>query len=144
MVVAAIALGIGLLSLVIALVAMRRARRPGGSLEPARVSEVGDAERLALLGAQLETLARRLDAAESRGEMAIQRIGVVRYNPFADTGSNQSFVLAFLDARGNGFLLSSLHSRQQSRVFLKPIVAGKAETAVSEEEAEALRRAGIN
>ena len=135
-------MGVAVIALLVALLALRRARRrvgPGGAV---RVAEVGDAERLALLGAQLETLARRLDAAEARGDLAIQRIGVVRYNPFADTGSNQSFVLAFLDARGNGFLLSSLHSRQQSRVFLKPVVAGKAETAVSAEEAEALRRAG--
>ena len=51
-------------------------------------------------------------------------------------------MLAFLDARGKGFLLSSLHSRQQTRVFVKPVLGGKADSAVSEEEAEALRRAG--
>ena len=84
----------------------------------------------------------RFDTAEARGRIAIQRVGVVRYNPFADTGSNQSFALALLDARGDGFVLSSLHSRQQTRVFLKSISGGKADTALSEEEAEAIRRAG--
>ncbi|HEY8135045.1 MAG TPA: DUF4446 family protein [Candidatus Limnocylindrales bacterium] len=70
---------------------------------------------------------------------AIQRVGVVRYNPFEDTGSNQSFVLAMLDARGDGFVLSSLHSRQATRMFLKPVSRGKADAAVSDEEAEAIR-----
>lgn len=72
-------------------------------------------------------------------ERAVQRVGVVRYNPFEDTGSNQSFVLAMLDARGDGFVLSSLHSRQATRIFLKPVTGGKADSAVSEEEAEAIR-----
>jgi len=71
----------------------------------------------------------------------MQRVGVVRYNPFADTGSNQSFVLALLDAHGNGFVLSSLHSRQATRVFLKSLSAGRAETPLSTEESEAIRRA---
>jgi len=65
----------------------------------------------------------------------------VRYNPFEDTGSNQSFVLAMLDAAGDGFVLSSLHSRQQTRVFLKQLVNGKADTALSQEENEAIKRA---
>ena len=74
-------------------------------------------------------------------EGAIQRVGVVRYNPFEDTGSNQSFVLAMLDARGDGFVLSSLHARQATRMFLKPVRSGRADSAVSEEEAEAIRLA---
>jgi hypothetical protein len=71
----------------------------------------------------------------------IQRVGIVRYNPFEDTGSNQSFVLAMLDPRGDGFVMSSLHSRQQTRVFLKQLANGKADTALSQEEDEAIRRA---
>jgi hypothetical protein len=47
-----------------------------------------------------------------------------------------------LDGRGDGFVLSSLHSRQQTRMFLKAVSAGKAETATSAEEAEAIRLAG--
>ena len=81
----------------------------------------------------------RVNRLASQLESAIQRVGVVRYNPFEDTGSNQSFVLAMLDARGDGFVLSSLHSRQATRIFLKPVSGGKADSAVSEEEAEAIR-----
>lgn len=100
-----------------------------------------DAERLGALAAQLADIITRLAGVETQGQRAIQRVGVVRYNPFADTGSNQSFVLAILDARGDGFVLSKMHSRQQTRVFLKSVAAGKAETALSEEESEAIRRA---
>ena len=39
------------------------------------------------------------------------RVGLVRFNPFEDTGGNQSFALALLDGRGDGFVVSSLHSR---------------------------------
>jgi hypothetical protein len=83
----------------------------------------------------------RVNQLAARLESAIQRVGVVRYNPFEDTGSNQSFVLAMLDARGDGFVLSSLHSRQATRMFLKPVSGGKADSAVSSEEEEAIRLA---
>jgi hypothetical protein len=83
----------------------------------------------------------RVNRLASQLEGAIQRVGVVRYNPFEDTGSNQSFVLAMLDARGDGFVLSSLHSRQSTRMFLKPVTGGKADGAISDEEAEALKLA---
>ncbi|MEP7379552.1 MAG: DUF4446 family protein, partial [Chloroflexota bacterium] len=85
--------------------------------------------------------ADRVNRLATQLEGAIQRVGVVRYNPFEDTGSNQSFVLAMLDARGDGFVLSSLHSRQATRMFLKQVSGGKVESAVSDEEAEALRLA---
>ena len=83
----------------------------------------------------------RVNQLAKQLEGAIQRVGVVRYNPFEDTGSNQSFVLAMLDALGDGFVLSSLHSRQATRMFLKPVTRGKADSAVSEEENEAIRLA---
>jgi hypothetical protein len=120
---------IGLVGLFVAFWAVLRLRRVGrrlAALEGASPMAVPvDIDRVNSLASQLEG--------------AIQRVGVVRYNPFEDTGSNQSFVLAMLDARGDGFVLSSLHSRQATRMFLKPVSAGKADSAVSEEEAEAIR-----
>jgi hypothetical protein len=103
---------------------------------------IADAERLDALAGRLAGLAERQQSAEQHSRLAVQRVGVVRFNPFEDTGGNQSFALAMLDADGNGFVLSSLHSRQQTRVYLKPITAGKSDGALSDEETEALRRAG--
>jgi hypothetical protein len=65
----------------------------------------------------------------------------VRYNPFEETGGNQSFALALLDLDGNGWVLSSLHARSGTRVYAKAITAGRAESALSEEESAALRQA---
>jgi|SRR5687768_500563 len=92
---------------------------------------------------QLAAIAGRIERLEGQGRLAVQRVGVVRYNPFEDTGSNQSFALALLDGNNDGLVLSSLHSRQQTRVFLKPIVGGRCETPLSDEETEALRKAGL-
>ena len=104
----------------------------GPGVEPARVDAIAT---------ELDSVARRIEAEETVGKRSIQRVGVVRYNPFEDTGSNQSFALAMLDAKGDGFVLSSLHSRQATRLFLKQIASGKADTALSQEENEAIRRA---
>lgn len=55
----------------------------------------------------------------------LQRVGFIRYNPFSDTGGDQSFCLALLDGQGSGIVLSSLHSREQTRIYAKPIRRGK-------------------
>jgi len=68
-------------------------------------------------------------------------VGLVRFNPFEDTGGNQSFALALTDATGNGFVVSSLHTRTGTRVYAKAIADGRSDGALSEEETEALRRA---
>lgn len=69
------------------------------------------------------------------------RVGLVRFNPFEDTGGNQSFALALLDGRGDGFIVSSLHARTGTRLYAKAVTGGTSETALSEEESEALRQA---
>jgi hypothetical protein len=78
---------------------------------------------------------------EAAGRRAIQRIGLVRFNPFEDTGGNQSFALALTDAAGNGFVVSSLHTRTGTRVYAKAIADGRSDGALSAEETEALRLA---
>jgi uncharacterized protein DUF4446 len=93
------------------------------------------------LGREVERLGARTGALETSGLRAFQRVGVVRFNPFEDTGGNQSFALALLDADGNGWVLSSLHARSGTRVYAKSIQGGRPEGAVSEEESAAIRQA---
>ena len=69
---------------------------------------------------------------EAAGRRAIQRVGLVRFNPFEDTGGNQSFALALTDATGNGFVVSSLHSRTGTRVYAKAITGGRSDGALSD------------
>ena len=86
-------------------------------------------------------LAARTGRLETARPRAFQRVGLVRYNPFEETGGNQSFALALLDAEGNGWVLSSLHARQGTRVYAKSIRAGRSDAALSEEESAAIRQA---
>ena len=90
-----------------------------------------------------EALARNTDlrVAEANLRRSFQRIGLVRFNPFEDTGGNQSFALALLDANGDGIVFSSLHSRTGTRVYAKAVNGGRSETALSDEETQAVRDA---
>lgn len=88
---------------------------------------------------ELDELSARSAVLEAANRRTIQRVGLVRFNPFEDTGGNQSFALALMDARGTGFVVSSLHTRTGTRVYAKGITDGRAEGALSEEEREALR-----
>lgn len=105
----------------------------------------------AVLDAHLETVfkvARDLDgltertaAVEVAQRRSFQRVGLIRYNPFEETGGNQSFALALLDAAGDGWVLSSLHARSGTRVYAKAIKGGRGDGALSEEETAAIGRA---
>jgi hypothetical protein len=90
---------------------------------------------------ELDELQARAAIQEAVGRRSIQRVGLVRFNPFEDTGGNQSFALALVDGAGAGFVVSSLHSRTGTRVYAKAIADGRSDGALSEEESEALRRA---
>jgi uncharacterized protein DUF4446 len=98
--------------------------------------------------ARLETLSQRLDALnklqhelEEITQRSIQKVGVVRYNPFSDTGGDQSFAIALLDSLGNGVVVSSLHSRTDTRVFAKQVQAGRSRYPLSDEEQDAIKKA---
>ena len=118
----------------------RRCHAGGGRPQPR-----GDPRRPPRPGAGGRPRARRAVGAIGRPRAGARRrssaIGLVRFNPFEDTGGNQSFALALLDRNGDGFVVSSLHARAGTRVYAKAVAAGKSEAALSDEEAEALRLA---
>jgi hypothetical protein len=86
----------------------------------------------------LDALSARATALETAARRHFDRVGLVRFNPFEDTGGNQSFALALLDGNLDGFVVSSLHSRTGTRIYAKSINGGAAETALSAEETRAL------
>lgn len=71
----------------------------------------------------------------------VQKVGVVRFNPFGDVGGNQSFVIALLDSSLSGVIIQSLYSREGVRVYSKQIKRGKSEYTLGKEEKEAIRMA---
>ena len=76
---------------------------------------------------RLDDVTARTAVLEAAQRRAFQRLGLVRYNPFEDTGGNQSFALALLDADGDGWVLSSLHARNGTRIYAKVIAGGKSD-----------------
>ena len=71
----------------------------------------------------------------------VQKIGVVRFNPFKDTGSDQSFAIALMDLSDNGLVISSLFTREGTRIYSKPLEKGKSKYPLSEEEQQAIELA---
>jgi len=98
-------------------------------------------ERVKQVVSDVDAVAARTAVVERDLQASFGRIGLVRFNPFEDTGGNQSFALAMLDGRGDGFVVSSLHARAGTRVYAKAIARGASEAALSDEEGEALRLA---
>ena len=73
-----------------------------------------------------------------------QKIGIVRYNAFKDTGSDLSFSLAILDAHNNGVVLNGIYARDSSNIYAKPIENGQSKYILSNEEKEAIYKAMNN
>ena len=99
-------------------------------------------KRIDLTQKESRLILEKVGEIEGKGIFHFQKAGLVRYNPFSDTGGDQSFVLAILDGKDDGMVITSLHSRDQTRVFAKPVDKGKESGyEFSKEEIEAIVRA---
>ncbi len=75
---------------------------------------------------------------ENNIKKCVQKIGIVRYNAFKDTGSDLSFSIALLDNEDNGIILNSIYARDGSNMYAKPVKQGKSSYVLSKEEQSAL------
>ena len=121
----------------------RRLRRVLPQGESGGIDEILDRQlkRVDGLSERVDALNRLHHELEGLSQRTIQKVGVIRYNPFSDTGGDQSFAIALLDALGNGVVLSSLHSRTDTRVFAKPVQSGRSKYQLSDEEQDAIKKA---
>lgn len=71
----------------------------------------------------------------------VQKIGIVRYNAYKDSGSNLSFAVALLDEKNDGVVFNGIYSREMSSIYAKPISNGKSSYKMSEEENKAVLKA---
>lgn len=83
----------------------------------------------------------RLDGAEQRLDTAFSNLGVVRYDAYDDLAGRQSTTIALLDHSRSGVVLSSLHHRDQARLYAKRVRDGRGELELSPEEQDAVRMA---
>ena len=73
--------------------------------------------------------------------ISFQKIGIRRYSPFSEVGGDQSFSLALLDSKNNGFIITSHFARDFNRIYAKPIKQGKSEHSLSKDEKETIAEA---
>lgn len=89
----------------------------------------------------IEELFRRAKALDNDGRLHIQKVGLVRFNPFREMGGDHSFSLALLDGHDTGVIVTGLHTRERTRVYMKAVKNGKSELELSEDEKKALVKA---
>lgn len=100
-------------------------------------------ETLSALKSDHEKTIERVDIHNGKLNQSLRGIHTVRFNPFPELGSNQSFAIAILNESGDGVVLSSLYTRERVSVFAKPIRNMHSEYELTEEEKEALLKAKI-
>jgi hypothetical protein len=91
----------------------------------------------------LERNTIRLEQTEMKLRSSADRVELIRYNAFDNMGSDLSFSFALLNQDGNGIVLSSINSREESRVYAKPIVSGESSYHLSEEEKKVVEKAKL-
>jgi len=87
-----------------------------------------------------EHINKHLVIVDKRLDKSIRRVETIRFNPFVDAGSNQSFAMSFLNDEGDGVIISSLYARDRMSIFAKPITAGKSEFELTTEEKVVLKK----
>lgn len=87
----------------------------------------------------IKTLRSDIQEIVEASKLHIQRVGLIKFNPFSETGGDHSFSLALLDGNKNGIIITSLHTRERTRLYLKDVASGKAKIELSKEEQKALQ-----
>lgn len=88
--------------------------------------------------AEIMNFCKNLDEDVSK---CVQKIGVVRYSAFKDTGSDLSFAVALLDENNDGVVFNGIYSREMSNIYAKPVNKGNSNYTLSEQEIEAIEKA---
>jgi hypothetical protein len=107
--------------------------------EPKDIEEVLKA--LKFLEDSFNSVSSELEAVKRDQVLSIQKVGMVRFNPFREGGGDQSFSLALLDKNNSGVIVTSLYSREGNRIYGKPIKDGNSAYTLSEEENKAIEEA---
>ena len=88
-----------------------------------------------------EELSAEFKNLQKESKLSVQKVGIIRFNPFSEVGGDQSFSIALLDGNDDGLVLTSFYTREGNRVYGKPIKAGASRYALSKEETSAIESA---
>ncbi len=108
------------------------------NLEEVLISQIKNLENQ---GQNIEKIFKEIEKINRISAICFQKVGVQRYNPFKEVGGDQSFSIALLDAKNNGFVITSLYAREGNRIFAKPIENGQSKYLLSIEEREVIKKA---
>jgi len=90
---------------------------------------------------EIETIKKEFKNQVEKSKLHLQKVGLIRFNPFDRSGGEQSFVIAFLDSENNGIILNFIYTRDGLRVYTKKVKKGKGdEYDLSEEEKKAIEK----
>jgi len=90
---------------------------------------------------KVEKILEEIEKMKKEQRFSVQKVGIIRFNPFSEVGGDQSFSVALLNEGDDGMVITSLYSRQENRVYGKPIKNGQSEYTLSEEEKQAIEKA---
>jgi hypothetical protein len=119
---------------------VRRSSRPVDGVSQGEFEQL--VRSLDRLEERVAGLAQRASELDDKLARAVQRVALVRFDAFADVGGGQSFALALLDRDQSGVVLSNLYGRSDSRMYAKEIAGGQSQHALTDEEQQAIRKAG--
>jgi hypothetical protein len=108
--------------------------------EPSNIEEI--LEGFNRLQENFDSLLSEFEKMKEENKLSIQKVGIVRFNPFSDVGGNQSFSIALLNKENDGLVITSFYTREGNRVYSKPIKKGASRYPLSKEEAKAIKKAG--
>ncbi len=97
--------------------------------------------KLTELEEKIGEITKELKERKKESAIFFQKLGLVRYNPFNGLGGDQSFSLALLDKNDSGCIITSIFTKDNSRIFSKPIIKGRSDYQLSKEEIEAIGQA---
>lgn len=118
--------------------------KPGNEGKDFEALLLGLAEKIEYTDSSLVKLIEKFSSHQIASEKHLQKINLLRFKAFENTGGDQSFALAILDSAGDGVVISSIFGREESRVYCKPIEGGTSKYAMSAEEKEAINRALVH
>ena len=90
---------------------------------------------------EFKKLSKKVAIYQKKSIDSIQKVGMIRFNPFSEVGGDQSFSVALLNDNNDGVVITSLYTREGNRVYGKSIKNSQSEYQLSEEETKAIEQA---
>lgn len=142
---------LAILSLILVIFALMRQRKIKKNLEILfSGKQAADLESILLahtkeiqaIDKEIQDLFEISNKIHALAQRSIHKVGIIRFNPFKDIGGDQSFALALLDGKDSGIVISSLHTREGTRIYSKPVIKGKSDKyTLTDEEVQAIKTA---